>query len=69
MLLLLFQRLERGFRMKLFINNHYQGNVTKYYQDRTKKEWVFEMEQGFNITVPFKKIKLFNSSGLLDIFL
>ena len=55
--------------MKLFINNHYQGNVTKYYQDRAKKEWVFEMVHGFTIAVPFEKIKIFNSSGLLDIVL
>lgn len=55
--------------MKLFINNHNQGNVTKYYQDRTKKEWVFEMQQGFTIVIPFDKIRFFNSSGLLDIVL
>lgn len=55
--------------MKLFINNYYQGNVSKYYQNRNKKEWVFELEQGFFITVPFEKIKIFNSSGMLDIIL
>ena len=55
--------------MKLFINNFCHGVVSIYYQNRIEKSWVFELQNGCCIVVPFDKIKVFNSSGILEIIL
>lgn len=51
--------------MKLIIDDVNQGECTKYHQK--KNAWSFTLENEIEIIVPFQVIKLFTSSGELEI--
>lgn len=51
--------------MKLIIDDVNQGECIGYHQK--KNAWSFTLENGIEIIVPFQKIKLFTSSGKLEI--
>lgn len=53
--------------MKLTIDGKFIGNVTEYHQDRDINCWIFTLENETEIPVPFGEIKLFTSSGELEI--
>ena len=55
--------------MNLLINGVNYGMVESYQQDRIKKTWVFKMGNGIEISCYFSNIKIFNSTGSLEIFL
>lgn len=57
--------------MKLIINGTDYGTCTKYKQDRAAlfPGWVFLMENGIEIRVPFYIIKLFSSTPNLELIL
>lgn len=54
-------------RFDLIINEKNHGSVFGYYQDRDTQAWVIDMNGGYSITIPFCNIKLFTSSGNLEI--
>ena len=47
----------------LVINDRNHGKCTVYRQNRTAGVWMFAMEDGIEIYVPFYMIKQFDSSG------
>ena len=51
--------------MKLFINCREIGECGGYHQNSSG--WDFSMSSGITVRVPFEKIKLFTSSGALEI--
>lgn len=53
--------------MNLYLNNTNYGSTLRYYQSDKKSGWCFEMENGAYVFVPFDRIKLFTSSGTLEI--
>lgn len=55
--------------MKLIINGTQFGDVTTYQQDREKKAWVFTFTNKLTVSVPFSEIKMFTSSGTLEIIM
>lgn len=55
--------------MNLLINGVNYGIVESYQQDRIKKAWIFKIGNGIEILCCFSNIKIFNSSGSLEIFL
>ena len=54
---------ERG--MILTIDDAKIGNVNSYNQDNGN--WVFHLFNGIEVKIPFYRIKIFSSSGKLDI--
>lgn len=53
--------------MRLEIDGFFYGECRRYFQ--ADNAWNFEMERGLTIVVPFDRIKLFTSSGELDIIM
>jgi len=51
----------------LIIDGADLGKVIGYRQNRELKRWVFLMEAGYYIGIDFSSIKLFTSSGDLEI--
>ena len=51
----------------LFINEKPAGAVQSYEHDADFTGWNFNLESGSRIFIPFTNIKLFRSSGILEI--
>lgn len=54
-------------KKNLIIDGKNLGAVTGYRQNRELKRWVFLMQAGYYIGVDWSNIKLFTSSGDLEI--
>ena len=53
--------------MKLYINDRFVGLVKSYEHNEAFTGWLFNFESGSRVFVPFTNIKMFRSSGILDI--